>query len=231
MQKLGGGLRAVPIALIWAVAWMAITGGLTADSQAPSGVSFTTSDGGQIYAHLYGSGEQAVVLAHGKVFDKESWVPLAIPLAEAGLQVLAIDFRGYGRSQPGSKGEALYLDVLAAISYLQAQEGVTRVSVVGASMGGGAAARAAIVAAPGEIDRLILLAPMAIRKPEQMHANSIVYITAEADASLSRTRQLHELAPEPKRLEILPGDAHAQHIFKTDQADALVDLILLALAD
>ena len=36
----------------------------------------------------------------------------------------------------------------------------------------------------------------------------------------------YERAPEPKRLEMLPGSAHAQHIFKTDQAEPLMQLIL-----
>ena len=64
-------------------------------------VSFETSDGGTIYANLYGEGSHAVVLAHGAVFNKESWYPLAMAMKEKGLQVLAIDFRGFGKSGGG----------------------------------------------------------------------------------------------------------------------------------
>lgn len=230
MQKLAGDLRPIPFALICVAVTLAVGCGAQAGAGGPTEVVFPTSDGGEIHAHLYGTGEQAVILAHGMVFDKESWAPLATRLSEAELQVLAIDFRGYGLSRPGSEGEAFYLDVLAAISYLKAQ-GATRVSVVGASMGGGAVARAAVAAGPGEIDRLILLAPAAILNPEQMHANRIVYITAEGDPSRAHTREQYDRAPDPKRLELLPGDAHAQHIFKTDQADALVGLILAGLVE
>jgi len=164
------------------------------------------------------------------VFDKESWAPLVPRLVEADLQVLAIDFRGYGLSKPGSHGKNLYLDIIAAVSYLK-ERGATRVSVLGVRMGGGAAERAATFAGPGEIDHLILLAPAAIPKPEQIQAKRILYITTEGDPSVDRIRQQYEHAPEPKSLEILPGDAHAQHIFKTDQAEALVGLILAALID
>ena len=79
---------------------------------APKEVSFRTSDGGQVFAWLYGEGEHAVVMARGAVFNKESWAVQSKLLAEQGLQVLAIDFRGYGKSKPGTKGNALHLDCL-----------------------------------------------------------------------------------------------------------------------
>ena len=56
--------------------------------------------------------------------------------------MLAIDFRGIGKSRgPGDKdilGAPLHIDVLAAVRYLRSL-GVKTVSVVGGSMGGGAA--------------------------------------------------------------------------------------------
>jgi dienelactone hydrolase len=62
----------------------------------------------------------------------------------------------------GSDSRALFEDVLAAVRYLRSQ-GVRRVAVLGASMGGGgAAAEADVRAAPGEIDRAILLSPVPI---------------------------------------------------------------------
>jgi len=230
MQQLARDFRSVPLTLIWAIVGLAVGVVVHAEIGKPSDVSFPTSDDGEIYAHLYGSGDHAVVLAHGAVFDKESWSPLVTPLVDAGYQILAIDFRGYGQSRPGSQREARYLDILAAISYLRAQ-GAVRVSVVGASLGGGATARAAVAAGPGEIDRLVLLAPAAIPHPEKMHASRFVYITAEGDPSLARTRQQYNRAPEPKHLELLTGNAHAQHVFKTEQAETLTAAILTALAD
>lgn len=227
MQNVARDRRQIPIALIWVIASLIF--GLAGWAEtAPQTVSFTTADGGEIQALLYGAGKHAVVLAHGKIFDKESWAPLAPRLAEAGLRALALDFRGYGSSQVGSEGQKLFLDVIAAISFLKGQ-GATRISLVGASMGGGVVARTAVLVEKGTIDRLILLAPSAIPKPDQMKANRIIYITSEGDPSVSRTRAQYELAPDPKSLEILPGDAHAQHIFKTDQSEALVELILASL--
>jgi hypothetical protein len=39
-------------------------------------------------------------------------------------------------------------------------------------------------------------------------------------------RDQYAQAPDPKKLVLLPGDAHAQHIFKTDQAERLTEEIL-----
>lgn len=230
MQELAGDHRPLSGALTAGLLALALGIGAHATGGEPSEVSFPTADGGEIHALVYGDAEHAVVLAHGAVFDKESWEPLARPLADSGLKVLAIDFRGYGRSSAGSAGEARYLDVLAAISYLQAA-GSRRVSVVGASMGGGAAARAAVEVGSGQIDRLILLAPVAIRQPEKIRASRVVYVSAEGDPSLARTRDQYQRAPEPKRLELVPGEAHAQHIFETDHSQALVELLLGLLQD
>jgi pimeloyl-ACP methyl ester carboxylesterase len=88
-------------------------------------VSFSTSDGHTVVADLYAARvSDAVVLAHGAAFDKASWAPFATWLAGRGHQVLAIDFRGYGRSTPGTDSRALFEDVLAAVRYLHGR-GVT----------------------------------------------------------------------------------------------------------
>ena len=71
------------------------------EAGAPKVVSFPTSDGGLIYADLYGQGDHAVILAHGARFTKESWKSQAPVLARAGFRVLAIDFRGRGKSRGG----------------------------------------------------------------------------------------------------------------------------------
>ncbi len=118
-------------------------------------ISFPTEDGGVVFADLYGSGTKAVVLAHGGQFNKQSWAPQALALQAAGFRVLAIDFRGYGKSHgPGDKDPMdapLEKDVLAAVRYLY-QSGAKSVSVVGGSMGGSAAGDASIDSRPGEID-------------------------------------------------------------------------------
>jgi pimeloyl-ACP methyl ester carboxylesterase len=207
---------------------------LAAPAAAQKLVSFPTQDGGRVYADLYGQGDRGVVLAHGAMFNKESWAKQARPLAKAGFRVLAIDFRGHGQSRGGPQTprslRGLSYDVLAAVRYLH-ETGSKSVSVVGASMGGGASAQAATEAKPGEIDRLILLAAVAIRDPQKMQGRKL-FIVSRNDMLGNGTprrvvvRRQYEKAPGPKKLIILPGSAHAQFIFKTPQGPHLFQIIV-----
>ena len=191
----------------------------------PRELTFPSPDGGLVSADLYGSGTHAVVLAHGRIFDKASWRPLATRLAIEGLVALPIDFRGYGISKAGEQQGALYNDVLAAIAYLQ-EAGFKAVSVIGASMGGGAAARAAIESSVGAIDCLILLSPVPVEEPAAIQARVLLYVVSGEERLAATVKEQYSMAPEPKHLEILDGDAHAQHIFKTNRGNELTELIV-----
>ncbi len=210
---------------------------LAAAAAAQQTVSFPAQDGGLIYGDLYGKGPRAIVLAHGARFNKESWARQAPVFAEAGFRVLAIDFRGYGRSRgPGQAdplSAPLYLDVLAAVRYLH-RHGATTVSLVGGSMGGAAAGDASISSRHGEIDRVVLLAA-APNLPVERLKSAALFILARDDVSgagprLPNIRAQYEKAPQPKKLVILDGSAHAQALFETNQAGRLLSEILRFLA-
>ncbi len=196
-------------------------------------ISFPTEDGATIYADLYGDGPRAVLLAHGGRFNKESWKPQAQALAAAGFRVLAIDFRGYGKSTgPGAAeplSAPLHLDVLAAVRYLHAA-GAKTVSIVGASMGGGAAGNASIASKPGEIDRIVFLGSAPDGPADKLKSASL-FIVARDDTSgdgprLPGIQAQFDKAPQPKQLIILDGSAHAQYLFATDQGPRVTREIL-----
>ena len=200
------------------------------------GVSAPTQDGGVVHADVYGQGERGVVLAHGGRFTKESWTVQAEALAKAGFRVVAIDFRGRGRSRGGPEWKGPHddhgveFDVLAAVRYLQ-ESGAQSVSVVGASFGGWATARASVLADPGAIDRIVLLAAGAIENPERMQGRKLFITTrddfrGEGILRLPSIRDQFERAPAPKELVILEGNAHAQFVFDTDQGERLMREIL-----
>lgn len=202
--------------------------------QAQERVSFPTEDGGVVHADLYGKGTHGVVLAHGGRFNKESWKKQAQELSAAGFRVLAIDFRGYGQSKgPGDAdplSAPLHLDVLAAVRYLR-KSGAKTVSVVGGSMGGGAAADASIAARPGEIDRLVLLAAASQNGPPEKVKGRKLFILARDDPGpggprLPKIRAFFEKTPEPKEWVVLEGSAHAQFLFETDQGERVMREIL-----
>ena len=212
---------------------------VTAPCDAQELVSFPTDDGGVVYATLSGTGDHGIVLAHGGRFTKESWAQQAQVLVEHGFVTLALDFRGRGRSRGGPGAEtdddAAHLDVLAAMRFLRGR-GLSRISLIGASFGGWACARASAMLAEGAIDRLILLAHSPIENPEQMQGRKL-FLTTRDDFGggdilrLPTIRDQYERAPKPKELVVLEGSAHAQHIFGTEQGPRLLAEIIRFMTD
>jgi pimeloyl-ACP methyl ester carboxylesterase len=185
------------------------------------------------YADVYGKGDKGVVLAHGGRFNKQSWEKQAQALVAAGFRVLALDFRGYGKSRgPGDSAPMdapLHMDVLAAVRYLH-KSGAKSVSVIGGSMGGGAAGDASIASQQGEIDRLVFLGAAPNEPADKLKSPSL-FIVARDDASedgprLPGIQKQYEKAPKPKELIILDGSAHAQYLFQTDQGERVMQEIL-----
>jgi pimeloyl-ACP methyl ester carboxylesterase len=223
--------KTVPVRLVIAVLAAIL---LAQPAAAQKTVSFPTEDGGVVFADVYGASDRAVVLAHGGRFNKESWAAQAGTLVAAGFEVLAIDFRGFGKSHgPTDKNPPdppFQLDVLAAVRYLH-KNGAKSVSIIGGSMGGSAAGDASILSQPGEIDRLVLLGA-APNSPAEKLKSPILFIVARDDAEgngelrLPGIRAQYEKAPQPKELIILDGSAHAQYLFQTDQGERVMREIL-----
>jgi dienelactone hydrolase len=188
----------------------------------------------EIQADLYGSGTRGVVLAHGGRFHKESWKKQAQALADAGFLVLAVRFRGDAFNpdgSPDSSGSTAdnAADVLAAVSYLH-RSGAKTVSAVGASLGGDAVGEADAQSKPGNIARIVLLGSSGGDHPEKLSGRKL-FIVARDDRSGSGLRlpeisSNYERAPQPKKLVILKGSAHAQYLFDTDQGPRLLSEIL-----
>ena len=108
--------------------------------------------------------------------------------------------------------------------------GAKTVSIVGGSMGGAAAGDASITARPGEIDRIVMLGA-APNLPADKLKSPALFIVARDDTSgdgprLPGIRAQYEKAPQPKKLIVLDGSAHAQYLFQTDQADRVMREIL-----
>ncbi|MGA9978063.1 MAG: alpha/beta hydrolase [Candidatus Sulfotelmatobacter sp.] len=204
---------------------------------AQEAVTFPAPDGYRLHADLYGKGDRAVVLAHGGRFTKQSWRKQAEAFADAGFRVLAIDFRGYGQSwELGTETEDWkhYPDVLAAVRYLH-NAGAKSVSVVGASMGGDAAGDASAESNPGEIDRIVLLGSEGGDSPERMKGRKLFIVTRDDQSGdgprLPGITAHYRKAPDPKKLVILEGSAHAQFIFETDQGSRLLQEMLRFLSE
>lgn len=186
-----------------------------------------------IEADLYsGPLKHGIVTAHGKAFNKETWHELAFRLQKL-TTVISINFRGYGNSKgPGGLDEndiagALPFfsrDLTGAADYLKDEMGVETVSLIGGSMGGGAAAQAAIDV-PDLFDRLILLSPVPVEHPEKIKAGFVEVVASEDEPLMKTIQDQYEKIDCPKHLTVLDGDAHAQHLFKTKHNTLLIQII------
>ncbi len=184
-------------------------------------VSFEAGDGGFVEADFYDADSKvAVVLAHGKVFDKNSWKKVADSLERAKISALAINFRGYGLSV-GIK-EELYHDITGAVDFLK-RKNVDCIAVVGASMGA-IALKDYLASIPGKIDAAIFLSPPFSEAITTEIPKLIVFGKDEPIAS--RIESVYENSSSPKEVLKLNTDKHAQHIFKTSQGDNIVKSII-----
>ena len=221
---------------IGTLAIVAVLLGACGDGNEPSTgsreVTFDSSDGIALNGRLFGpdGATAGVVLAHMFPADQSSWFDFAERLGREGYRVLTFDFRG---SCPGgdagcSGGErdipAIWQDVEGAIAELRS-EGVLRVGLVGASMGG----TASLVAASKEgtdVDAIVTLsAPTAF---EGLDANAEVlaqvagaklFLAGHEDAAAAAAVDaLYAQSLQPKRPVILTTGDHGTDILTGNQA-------------
>lgn len=124
---------------------------------APADVLDLTLTSGRMRAERRGPADGRLVLCvHGLSANLRGYDTLGAALADAGLQVVAVDLRGRGKSDitpPGTYGlEAHARDVLEAATVL----GAERFTLVGWSMGAMIALHAAGLA-PDRLERVVLL--------------------------------------------------------------------------
>jgi dienelactone hydrolase len=177
---------------------------------------------------------RGIVLAHGGSFDRASWRKQAQVLVKKGLVVLSISFRGDGRNpdgSPGSFGETPdnATDVLAAVDYLH-RRSLKEVYAIGASMGGDAVGEAAARSSSGELNRIVLLGSSGGDFPKKLTGRKL-FLVAREDSSDSGPRlpeisQHFAQAPNPKKLVVVDGTAHAQFLFDTNQGPRVMKEIL-----
>jgi pimeloyl-ACP methyl ester carboxylesterase len=181
----------------------------TATPAAPAdAVRIAVGDG---EALLWGDGDAAVLLVHGAIYDAESWRAQAEAMAAEGYRVLALERIGAE-------------DVLAGIDFLRDDCGATRIVVIGASAGAGGAL-SALAGQPEGIAGLVVLAGSG--SVAGLGEFPKLFVASEDEGLADTMERLAADAPgDDNAALILPGSAHAQAVFGTDQGPALLDAIL-----
>jgi pimeloyl-ACP methyl ester carboxylesterase len=184
--------------------------------------SFPAADGPTAGVVL-GRGRTGMVLGHQAGSDLCEWLPRARELAKQGRQVLAFDF-----------GPSAHItqDMVAAAAELR-RRGVTRMVLVGSSMGGTAA-----IAAAAEITPLVA-GVVSLSGPEEYQGADaataapklrvpVLFVAAEDDPPFDdAARALYKAVPgHDKQLVILEGGGHGTSLLDFgDQAPRLRKLL------
>ena len=132
---------------------------------------------------------------------------LAADLAGRGIAALRLDFRIH--TFPGPMGDGVF-DVLRGVEFL-AGEGVDRVGLVGHSFGGAVVIEAGVQS--GVVASVATLATQTAgaQRVAELAPTPLLLVHGLADDRLPPdcSRLLHDLAGEPKRLELYEGATHS----------------------
>ena len=207
-------------------------------------VTFESTDGVQLAGRVFGSDDATagVVLAHMQPADQSSWYAFAERLGDAGYRALTFDFRGYcpggdaGCSEGTTNVGAIWQDVQGAVAYLRDQ-GVQRVGLVGASMGGTASlvvaglpgsdiTAVATLSAPAAIEGLVIT-PETL---QQMTAAKL-FLAGNGDvAPAADAQRFFTDTLQPKRVEIFPSNDHGTDLLTGNQSENVRTLLSTWLA-
>jgi pimeloyl-ACP methyl ester carboxylesterase len=240
-----GGRCARGLALLLLALLPAACGGGGQAGVPPAGstaVSFPSADGIELEGTLAGRGSVGVVLSHMRPADQTSWWDFAEDLADEGYLVLTYNFRGYcpgdggGCSQGERNTEAIWQDVLGAVSFIRSR-GAEVVVLVGASMGGTASLIAASDVGTEVAVVVTLSAPVSFEGLEagadglaNVAAGKLFIAGVDDGSAAASAQELYELSPPPKRLEILTTGDHGTDILEGNQSGPTRTLILRFLA-
>jgi hypothetical protein len=198
-----------------------------------------------------GSAIADVLLLHGNAGNVGDLVLHAVLLSAARLDVLLVDYRGYGRSGGRPSEAGTYLDARAARDALLDRRGVDpqRVVYVGESLGGGVAAELATEHPPAA---LVLMStftsvrdmarrhypvipgavvpdayPSLRRLPGVRAPVLVVHGDRDELVPLMHAEALFAAAPEPKRLHVIAGVGHNDLVSRAgdEWAAAIADFV------
>ena len=197
-------------------------------------VFLEAEDGVRIHAFFLPSdfSSNGLLFLHGNAGNASHRLPNAMLLQQLGLNVLLLDYRGYGRSEGAPAEAGLYADARAGLAHLVEARGIPeeRVIVFGRSLGGAVAVdlsqkrRLAGVILESTFSSLAdagsrAMGPVAgwvgrgrfdslAKIAEQRSPLLFFHGDRDEIVAYESGRRLFEAAPEPKSFETLRGAQH-----------------------
>jgi dienelactone hydrolase len=185
---------------------------------------FASKSGGEVTGVVLGTGRAGLVLVHQSAGDLCQWVPYGRRLAGLGYRVLAIDLNGNGSARGGA-GQPMHprwdLDVAAATEQLRSR-GVTKVVLMGASMGGSTVVTAAAEITPTVAGVISLSGPANYGDMDGMAAAAklaapLLVVVASSDPEAGDLHPLVNAARvQDRHLELVPGAVHGVALLSED---------------
>ena len=181
-------------------------------------VSFKSPKGEDVVGAVLGDGAIGVALANGAQSDLCEWLPYAKKLRDMGRMVLIFDF-----------GFDVAGDVVGAASELRRQ-GVSKLVLVGSSMGGTASLMAATVVTPPVAGVASLSGPQECGQLDGLAASRhlsipVLYMAGQSDQQKpfdfpADASSMYAACPSVrKQLLILPGNDHGSDLLAGNAAD------------
>jgi len=186
----------------------------TGDQEQESGSGASSGERvtvGETEAIVWGEGDQGVVLSHGAAYDAASWEPQGKTLGENDKVALAVE-------------DTSSQNLRSAIDYLKEEYGVESVALIGASAGAGPVLQVA-EDNPEVLSQIILLSGTG--DVSGLGEYPKLFVASEGEGIADQARQMADEAPgDRNEALILPGDAHAQAIFQSEEGERLTRAIL-----
>jgi esterase/lipase len=165
---------------------------------------------------------------------KPGWREFAQLTAAQGFMALTYQWHGCRESGAANEAELQKFvdDTRAAIDFVR-ERGAEKVILVGASLGGVASAKLAVESQASGL--VILASPPSIPQwgfeIESAELDTDIpklFITAENDDTVpaTATRELYDLAAEPKEWQTYPGTAHGTDLFDGESSEDLQQRII-----
>ena len=201
-------------------------------------ITFKTTDGVKISGNFLKPDKEhspVFLLLHMMPSTKESWNSFASLLNRNGFAVLAIDLRGHGKSiekngmildyrefKDPDHRESMK-DIAAAKEFLAKQKNIdaTRMALAGASIGANLSLWHASM--DKDIKLLILLSPglnyrgIIAEDLAPKYSGPVYLLASEGDTNAARSsRELLNIFPGDRMLEIINGDSHGTNMFLTE---------------
>ncbi len=198
--------------------------------------NFTDLYGGRVfYRSIIAGLGRTVLMLHGMSFSSGNWsdIDALRKINQWGYDVIAVDYPGFGDSEPNKRYEFSGLDYSPSSLFVKefcSMLGVPKVTILGPSMGGAITMRT-LIDYPELVEQVIVVAPAGFEalKKDLYRIDKPVHLiwgTNDNTIDISYGRKYHDFIAG-STLTLIKGADHVPYLKKTSQFFSLIKKFLL----